>query len=353
MRTIFRALVGSQAYGTAIPQSDHDYKGIYIQPNSDILGFKYKEQIEVNKDESLYEVRRFLQLAQSANPTVLELFFSPLDCIQTNSSEYSFLAAHREMFLTKECRNSFGGYAVQQIKKATALDKKMNWESARFVRKTVLDFCYIPKAGKTIPLKQYLKEEEMTQEFCGLVRLEHMRDMYAMYYDFQAQYGKVSNRPVEPIGFRGIVTEDSNDVRLSSVPKWLTEPQCLMYFNKDGWATHCRDYSQYQQWLKERNEQRYVDSQHGQKIDGKNLMHCRRLLDMALEIAETGDLKVRRPNAAYLLQIRRGEVNLVDILSKAEEDIVKLDRLYSNSSLPDRVDPDFVHELLVEIRNFK
>ena len=66
-------MVGSQAYGTATPNSDQDFKGVFIQHEDDILGFNYVEQYEVSKDECYYEVRRFLQLLQSANPTVLEM----------------------------------------------------------------------------------------------------------------------------------------------------------------------------------------------------------------------------------------------------------------------------------------
>lgn len=39
MRTIFKAIVGSQAYGTNIPTSDTDYKGVYMQSEDDLLGF--------------------------------------------------------------------------------------------------------------------------------------------------------------------------------------------------------------------------------------------------------------------------------------------------------------------------
>lgn len=46
MNIIYKTIVGSQAYGTSIPTSDIDIKGIYVQPNDDILSFQYKEQIE-------------------------------------------------------------------------------------------------------------------------------------------------------------------------------------------------------------------------------------------------------------------------------------------------------------------
>lgn len=41
----------------------------------------YKEQINIDKDTCLYEIRRFLQLLCSGNPTMLELLYIPEDCI--------------------------------------------------------------------------------------------------------------------------------------------------------------------------------------------------------------------------------------------------------------------------------
>lgn len=334
---IFKTMVGSQAYGTATPTSDQDFKGVFIQNADDILTFNYTEQIEISKDECYYEVRRFLQLLQSANPTVLEMLFMPQECILEQSPLFGLIVEQRHRFLTKKCMHSFGGYAIAQIKKAKGFDKKMNWEKARVSRKTPLDFCFVYENGKTMPLEHFLARENINQEHCGLVKLEHFRDCYALYHSHSADY-------------KGIISENSNEVKLSSIPKG-EEPLCVMYFNKEGYSTHCKDYNEYTEWLKNRNTQRYVDIKgHNQQIDGKNLLHCRRLLDMAIEIAIEKTINVRRPNADYLLQIRRGEVDLETIISEAEKDIDQLESIYASSDLPEDVDKEFVNELLLKIR---
>lgn len=352
MNLIFKAVVGSQAYGTAIPTSDIDLKGVFLESTDHLLGFGYREQIEVGKDETYYELRRFLQLLQSANPTVLELLYSPEDCILFKHPVYNILLDHRDKFLTTQCANSFGGYAIAQIKKARGLDKKMNWEKSRVERKTVLDFCYVYQDGLTKQLTHYLRENDMKQELCGLAKLNHIRDCYALHYDYQLQYGQDTFiRIIEPLGYKGIIGDNSNEVRLSSIPKH-SQPQVLMYFNKDGYSIHCKDYREYQEWLEKRNTQRYVDSQsHGQQIDGKNLMHCVRLLDTAMEIATDKTIHIRRPNAQELLKIRRGEVKLEELLDRCEEDVKKLDNLFASSGLPESVDKDLVQNILLEIRN--
>lgn len=338
---IFKAIVGSQSYGTNIDTSDVDYKGVYMQKIDELITFNYKEQIDVSKDECYYEVRRFLQLLQSANPTVLELLYSPKDRIVEKKPVFDLIINHRDKFLTKKCVHSFGGYAIAQIKKAKGLDKKMNWEKERIVRKNPLDFIYVYQNGKTILLEKWLDAQNLSQELCGLVALDHFKDAYALYYDKDKKSG-----------FKGIAFEESNDIRLSSVPKNI-DALAIINFNKEAYSKHCKDFNQYQEWLNNRNTQRYVDtSTHNQKIDGKNLMHCRRLLDMAIEIATEKTIKVRRPNAKQLLSIRKGEVSLEKIIEDAEMDIEKLDKLFEKSDLPDDIDTKFVNDLLLEIRHF-
>ena len=337
---VFKAIVGSQSYGTSTPASDIDYKGVYMQPIDELISFGYKEQIEVGKDECYYEIRRFIQLLQSANPTVLELLYSPQDCIIQSSPQFELLVKNRDKFLTQKCLLSFGGYAIAQIKKAKGLDKKMNWEKTRFERKTPLDFVYCYVDGKTMPIEKWLQVQGKKQENCGLVALDHFRDCFALYYS-----GNVN------LGFKGIVLDDSNSVRLTSIPKGMT-PDTIVYYNKDGYSMHCKDYIEYKTWLKNRNTQRYVDIKgHNQQIDGKNLLHCIRLLDMAIEIATEKTINVRRPNADYLLSIRRGEVKLDEIIEQAEKDLKGLDELFANSGLPTDCSKEFVNDLLLQVRH--
>lgn len=58
--------------------------------------------------------------------------------------------------------------------------------------------------------------------------------------------------------------------------------------------------------LAERNTQRYVDIQnHGQKIDGKNMLHCIRLLQCANDILKLLMLELRTLNIYYLLDMEK------------------------------------------------
>jgi len=142
----------------------------------------------------------------------------------------------------------------------------------------------------------------------------------------------------------------SNQLRLSSILKGET-PVAIISFSKDGYTQHCKDFSEYQEWLENRNEARYVETQeHGQRIDGKNMMHCMRLIRMAQEIGRGEGIQVRRSDREYLLSIRKGEIDLETLIEDADAAIAEMDNIFDNSDLPKKVNPELVNNLLVKIR---
>lgn len=342
---IFKALVGSHSYGTNVDGSDFDYKGVYIQSPEDVLQNGYREQYSVSKDETYYEIRRFVELCCTGNPTMLELLYTPEDCVIYQHSVFDKLLEERQLFLSKSCRNSFGGYAFSQINKASGLNKKMNWENIKFERKTILDFCYVLIPSGSVSLKEWLRYQKgdfTKQEFYGASKVSHCRDLYYLF---------PKDKP--ELEYSGICNSDesSNELRLSSIPTSEILKYTPMSYNKDGYMEHCKDYLSYQTWLKERNVQRYVDVEtHGQKIDGKNLLHCYRLIETAIEIAKEKTINVRRKNADFLIEIRKGKHNLEELLTKAQEKLKELDIEFDNSDLPEKVDRGHFLSLIVKLR---
>ena len=373
-RPLYLVVRGSHAYGTNVPTSDTDYAGVFIQSLDDILGLKYKEQVnDDSNDTVIYELRRFLSLLGTNNPTVLELLNTPEDCIIYKDPAFDFILENREKFITKLCANSFGGYAKQQISKAKGQNKKQNWEKDKVTRKDVLDFVYVIEGEKSIPWKVWNEDYNYEEKFIGVVNVPNARDVYAVYFDKVAKDMFSENEPENMrnlliklrkelnqtmgFGYKGLVktgeglnVAESNQLRLSSIPKG-EEPICNIIYNKDGYSQHCKDYHSYQEWLENKNDARWVDvKSHGQKIDGKNMMHCKRLMGMAREIAEGKGIVVRRPDAEYLISIRKGEVDLQTLIDDVENEIKEIDRLFNESGLPDNVDMEFIHNLIVKIR---
>lgn len=355
---LFKAIVGSNAHGTNTENSDVDIKGVYMQDPFEAASFDYQQQEILDKDTTYWEIQRFLELCCSSNPSVLELLYSPEDCILEKHPLFDIVLKNRYIFLSKECKNSFLGYARQQIHKAKGLDKKMNWESERITRKKPIDFCkflwlghngydnptvfpteytWWNKCGWSIDYR--LKGESW---FHVLTKIDNMKQLYMLWH--------VENIPEDVEWNKGLCNDD--DLLVSPIPeKYMNRPAAIVQYDLDGFQHHCREYNQYQTWLKERNEQRWVDvNNHGQKIDGKNMMHCMRLIETAKDIVEKGDLIVRRGNASELLKIRHGELNLQELIDKADAYFEEIETAFKTSSLPDSINKNEVNKLLLNIR---
>lgn len=347
---IMEAKMGSHAYGTNLPTSDIDIRGVFIQPLNDILKYGYIDQItDKTNDVVFYELKRFLDLVKGNNPNILELLNIPKDCIIYKHDLYDILIENANNFITKKCRWTFAGYAIDQIKKASSYEKMINWEESQMKRMSVLDFCYVLNNMQSIEFKKWLyninhlgeQTAHLSQFDIGLANIDHAHNLYAMYYSIGHHWGVVSDE------------NKSNDVQLISIPK-NSMPAGYLYFNKDAYSIHCKKYSEYQSWLINRNEDRFkMNKDHGKNYDSKNMSHCIRLLDMAIEIGECKGIIVRRPeeHRNLLLSIRHGEMEFEDLMELAENKIQILDRIFENSNLPESIDSEIVSSIGLEIRN--
>jgi hypothetical protein len=124
-----------------------------------------------------------------------------------------------------------------------------------------------------------------------------------------------------------------------------------MSFNKDGYSKHCKQYTEYKKWEKERNPLRY-ESNLNKNYDAKNMMHCVRLMHMAYEIAQGKGFNVDRTNIdrEFLLNIRNHKFEYEYLINYLDEFKIKMEDAMTNSNLPDKVDIDKVNELLIKIR---
>lgn len=118
MEVLLKGMVGSQAYGMATPASDEDWLGVFAHPTFDLVGLRQpKLTIEEHKpDMVLHEAGKYVRLALSCNPTVLELLWlEDYDIVSLLGEElrtirYSFLSQQR-------VKDAFLGYATQQFKR--------------------------------------------------------------------------------------------------------------------------------------------------------------------------------------------------------------------------------------------
>ena len=333
---ILECISGSRAYGLDTAASDTDIKGVFILPKKDFYGLEYIPQVSnATNDIVYYELGRYLELLSVNNPNILELLNTPPSAVRYKHPLLERIDAKR--ILSKLCKNTFGKFAISQIKKAKGLKKKIV-NPVEKERKSVLSFCYVNYEQGAIPLLDYLSLKNWKQEYCGLINIPHMKDMYGLFYS-------------EQLGYKGIIQhEQSNELSLSAIPK-EEKQQGLLYFNKDGYSSYCKEYKEYWDWVKYRNEVRYQTTQnHGKHYDAKNMMHTFRLLEMALEIATEKQINVQRTNRDFLLDIKSGKFAYETLLAQANKLQAQLEEAFKKSDLPEQPDLRYINQLAYELR---
>ena len=330
---LFSAISGSRAYGLATENSDTDIKGVFFLPYFDFLVSNPLKQVNDEKNNIVfYELGRFIELLFSNNPNILELLATPDDCVLYKSPLFDNI--NSKLFLSKQVKNTFANYAFSQIKKARGLNKKINQPIIQ-EEKTPMDFCYILTNNHSKPLSLWLLEKKLSHCDIALNKVSHCRSIYYVYLD-NGQYGHL---PLFSNSSPHIIEPHNN------------KPIAFLSFNIDAYSYYCKEYASYKQWEKERNPERWkITQEHSKNYDGKNMMHTFRLLETALDIAQYGEVIVRRKNRDELLAIKHGEFEYDYLLKKAEDLMVQIEMAFQKSSLPEYPDYQKIMQLLAHLR---
>ena len=124
---IFECIAGSHAYGTNTVDSDIDIRGIFQLPPSAFLSLERPPlQVSDEKNDVTYwELRRYFELAANCNPNIIEIMWTPDNCIRHKSWAMAMLLERRDEFISKRTYHTFSGYAHSQIKRAQGQNNLM------------------------------------------------------------------------------------------------------------------------------------------------------------------------------------------------------------------------------------
>ena len=328
---IFEVIGGSHAYGTNTPESDVDLRGIFMLPGERHLSLLPVDQQVSNdtNDVTFYELKRYLKLASDCNPNIIELLWTPADCIRKVTPAMQAIIDRRHLFISKKAYHTFSGYAHSQISRAKGQNKWINNPQPKEHPKQE-DFCYflepavlLPKPPcRPVPYKKAVGVPPLSE--CRVSSVEHIPNLYRLY---RGGGGVFRNGTLV---CESISLEDE-------FPKFVG----LFLFNLPAYEAAVRDHKNYWEWMKNRNEARYRSQEAGEiDYDAKNIMHCMRLLFSGENILRFGEPIVRFEgrDRQFLLDIRNGKFAYDDIMAIVEEKKVELDDLKASSSIPDKVD---------------
>jgi predicted nucleotidyltransferase len=342
--TIFVTRAGSRAHGTARPESDVDLRGVAIAPLEQRLSYREAfEQYEgplppelggalgPRVEATVFDVQKLVRLAVDANPNALEILFaSPEDWVFSTPA-WQRLHAARRLFLSRKVEQTYAGYALAQLRR---IQTHRSWLLSPPARRPV-------RADFGLPERRTLSHDDRH-------RIE------------RAIADKIRSWGVDDIDLpkpaRILISE-----RLTELWTELGEPR-LIAASALGISENVfealeaerryrgalKHFESFERWKRERNPARAeLEARFG--YDTKHAMHLIRLMRSGLELLETGELCVRRPDAAELVAIREGERSYEDVVAEAERLRERMLQVREKSPLPADVDHDRIDALLFEL----
>ncbi|GAB2571641.1 nucleotidyltransferase [Paractinoplanes abujensis] len=150
---VLGVVVGSRAYGLSGPASDHDRRGVFVAPTRSFWTLdKPPTHIDGPLDEQFsWEIERFCTLALQANPTVLEVLWSPV--VETVTWAGTELLSARDAFLSQKVASTYGQYARDQLKKVASRRERTgetNWKQAMHMVRLLLAGAHVLRTGSVL-----------------------------------------------------------------------------------------------------------------------------------------------------------------------------------------------------------
>lgn len=342
-RTIYVTRHGSHAYGTSLPTSDLDLRGICIAPREYYLGFAqvFEQAQQSNPDLTIFELRKFMKLAADCNPNVLELLYTDEEDHLVTSPAFDQLRSVRDRFLSRRAKHTFSGYAVSQLKRINIHYRWLkNPPKAAPVRtdfglpeRTLIPADQIAAAMSAVTKKL---DEWSWQEMEGLddATRQAVKDEFArrLVEITQWHWSEVEEKTWRSAA--NAIGLDTNFIELLDKER--------------QYGARMKEWQSFQTWQKTRNPARAaLEERFG--YDTKHGMHLVRLMRMCREILEGRGVIVRRPDAAELLEIRAGAWTYERLIEWAQHQDDELEALAKTSPLPRSVDRHALDRLCAQL----
>lgn len=331
---IVKHYAGSRAYGTALPTSDTDFRGVFVgEPYNVRTPFFIVEEVDDSReqDTKIYELAQFVKLVVDCNPNVVETLWVDERDVVHSTPAYELLRAHAPKLLSSKIAFTTSGYALAQLKRIKGHNKWINNPQEETP----------PKQTDFVSLVHNFTHDKVFK-----VRLEDFYDDHRLVPFSGDTFGLYVAK-----GYQTFSDDFTLNTTFEGDSHELGVPLYVVKFNKTEYLAAKERWHQYWTWKKNRNAARSeLEEKYG--YDTKHAMHLVRLLRMGVEALTEGKLYVRRPDAEELLSIRSGSWTYEQIVEYAERmDKMVREELYTTTKLPKKPDIHMAAQLVLDIQD--
>lgn len=191
MNTVVKMVFGSHLYGVDTPDSDRDYRGVYIPSADEILLGDYRETVSEctsgmhqknTKDDidvNLFSLKRFIRLAVKGDIGAIDMIHAPDEMIVENSDVWRFIRNNRSKFYSANMRG-MQGYLTKTTRYMESYSNARSWKDASHALRVGYQLLEILNTGDLkFPLINRdrvlacklgkLSHDEVLQELQGLI----------------------------------------------------------------------------------------------------------------------------------------------------------------------------------------
>jgi predicted nucleotidyltransferase len=320
LETIIEMQFGSHVYGTNLPSSDLDIKGVFLPSGRDIILQRVKNSVNEttkvderaknssnDRDYEAFSLQRYLKLLLEGQTVALDMLFTPKKFwLKEHEYIWNLIVENKHKFLHSNVL-SFVNYCRTQANKYGIKGSRM-----RAVKDSV---DILSQLNKRDTLKQHINViNTMIDSLNFLKDIEDnaLVKMTSLFNKKEARYVaylEICGRKFE----LGITIKDALD-RLHKI--------------YDEYGLRARQ------------------AENNNGIDWKALCHALRIQHEAKELLSTGNITFPRPEKELLLSVRKGELQYKKVAEMIENGLEELVEIQKNSILPKTPDYAFAEELV-------
>lgn len=308
---------GSQLYGTNDESSDTDYKCIFVPDKSTLLlgeaNFHYKagsnpsneKNTSVDIDCDLDSVQKWLKSVRDGETGALDILFSVFDKTSTvyiDPTFEEFVKTNYLKLLSKR-PSAFVGYCNGQAKKYSIKGERYN-ELKSFIA-LYKDFSYNGEASLS---SRFITLKTLTQK------------VGFKYVSFVMAPGPRKTTEIEYLEVLG--------------RKFA--PSVSQEFLLDKLETLLAEYG-------ERAKDCHTN------VEWKSLSHAVRVVDEVVELLSTNFITFPLPNAAFIYKVKRGTVELQEVLDYISLQMSNADKLMITSKLPEKANKQIMDDYILSL----
>lgn len=229
MQTILKSIHGSHLYGTATPDSDIDYKGVFQESLDNIILGKAKDAINLGtksvfsrekntKDDVDYvvtELRKFIKDCINGEMHAIDMLFTPPTLWLEYSPTWEDIISKRNKLVSSNL-HSFKGYIQKQIGKYGS--KGSNVGEVRRVRDWALSFDSTKRVGEVIDTLTQSDSVQLTPcvKDSGTIYLKVLSKQYQLTIKL-SQLIESLDKWMDKYGARSIQAADNQNVDFKAV----------------------------------------------------------------------------------------------------------------------------------------